>query len=106
VAVGFGEAKDDGKVVSNPLECRELDADGALGVEQDERVLDCLEGVLDSKTTEVGDRGGGERPIADVSADPDRRAGREEETPSVRVQLHVASIAVARWLPRDRLGSF
>lgn len=53
--VRLDQANDDGEVVSDSLERGQMDSIRALRVEQEQRVLDRPERVLDSKTTDVGD---------------------------------------------------
>src|SRR5690242_5144165 len=88
-AARLDQPKENDQIVSEPLERRQLDSGCAFRVEQDQRILDRLEPMLDSKPTDVGDRIGGRgRPIADLPVDSGRRAGREVVTPSVRAGLH------------------
>src|SRR5262249_62351415 len=78
-----------------------------LLVEQDQRVLDRLQRVLDSKATDVGDgREGEQPPAADGSVYPDRLAGREAGVPSVRVAKHGTRMAVSPRPSPDRFWSF
>src|SRR5207247_1296292 len=103
---GLGHAKHDREVVSDPLERSDLDAVRPLRVEQDQRVLDRLQRVLDSEATVVGDgREGEQPPVADASAYPGRCAGRESGAPSVGVEKHGTRIAVHPRLPPDRFRS-
>jgi hypothetical protein len=104
--VRLGQPKDDCEIVSDSLKRRQLDSNRALRVEQDQRVFDRPERVLDSKTTDVGDRRGRGRPVADASTESDRLAGREVVAPSLRVRLHATTIAVFRRLSPDRFRSF
>src|SRR5213078_1547054 len=99
----FEEPHDDREVVANPLERRELDTRVALVVEQDQRVLERLERVLEAKSTVVGDERGGGLAAADASAEPDRRS--DPSSPSVDHEVHGTRVAVRRRRALDPAGS-